>query len=244
VLDTDTAISLPAGCYDIAAYNYDTQYVLISGVPARETLLATTMEYSHHGSAFVKHYLDSLYQGKPILDYPDYMVHAYRPQFYHTNSGETLTLTPDSMVVSVDLTMRGFKNLDLCKEARMTIDNVPGRRYIGYDYKTADPSAVIFDGTIDKQEGTIKAKFFLFGKEPTDLPLQEHRLSLFLGIGQGHVCVPFYVTKSMSGFTTKDNRITIVSPDLEIDLKDFLTINGGIVVDVNEWKDVGQELIY
>lgn len=234
----DTVVQLVNGRYSLIAWNNDTEHVLVDNYSSSETAAATTGKYSAHGDKTMPKVLDSIYNNRRILDYPDYMVHANNANINIGNSdGQYINITPDSMVVTVEVILNGIKGLEHCHKIRCTIDNVAGKRYIAYPNKTDDNVIVMFDGIANKKDNCVTAKFFLFGTEPTQQEKLQHKLLCFFWITGNQIFIPIDVTKVVHNYRNK-KYMKIVTPELNIDLKDYIR-QGNTMMDVDA-EDWGQ----
>lgn len=242
VKNEPTVLSLPAGNYKVTAWNNDTEHVLTEGYGSKESLYATTMRYRSMGGYEMPKVVDSLFHGMPVLDYPDYMVHANEENFtLYEEPGQRLTLHPDSMVITVDIKARGIRGLEWVREARGSISNVAGTRFIGEDNLTKDTVVVMFECQCDFNDSTVTAHFWLFGMEPTGAKL-DHRIIFvfYFWLDNGKVYLPVDVTDIIREEQEKGKKdhIEIVLPELDINLKDYVTSKSAYSVDVDDWDDV------
>lgn len=240
VLNRDTTIELPAGIYDVTAWNNDMEHVITSTYTKQEATYATTGNYSPHGDANIPKALDSLYHGQRVLDYPDYMVHANRMLFELSEKDNIhrLVLAPDSMVVTVEVKLHGIAGLEWCRNIRGTINNVTGKRFMAYDNLTADTVAIMFDAQAHAEDSTVTAKFWVFGLEPTDLTSLQHKMIFFFWITGNQLYVPLDVTNIIARAKKDDTYVLIESPDLNIDLKDYVREGDtGWTVDAEDWDN-------
>lgn len=232
-------ISLPVGNYKVTAWNHDAVHVLTNGFGTRDLLTATTQQYLSRGMYDTPKVVDSLYHGQKILDYPDYMVHANVDSFTLEKDrvGQKLILHPDSMVVTVNLNIGGIRGLAEVLEARGSINNVAGRRYIAQDNFTEDSVVVIFDCNVLPETNTVKAKFYLFGLEPTDFPGLEHKIILYFWLNNGKVYIPLDVT-SLVAKAGRTKVLNVQVEDLNIDLREYVSSSSGYEVSVDEWDNI------
>ena len=240
VLNRDTVVEMPIGIYNVTAWNRDGVHTLTDGYSTQNTIYATTGPYSPHGNYVMPKVLDSLYKGLRVLDYPDYMVHTHKMGFelFKDNDQQVLNLSPDSMVVTVEVKLHGIAGLDHCKNVRATINNVAGMRFMSFDNLTRDRVAVMFDAKGHAEDSLVTAKFWVFGIEPTDMSADSYQMIMFFWMDAGQIYIPMDITKAMSAYTKEDKYILIESPDLDIDLRDYLNYDSGIVVDVNGWDNI------
>ena len=233
-------LNLPVGTYRVTAWNHDTEHVMTNGYGNRNMVSATTQQY-HSRSAFdTPKVVDSLYNGQTILDYPDYMVHANVETFILDAGPQEkhLTLHPDSMVITMTVNIGGVRGLSEVLEARGSINNVPGVRYIAKENLTKDSVVVIFDCEVDAEQNTVRAKFYLFGLEPTDFPGLEHKLVLYFWLRAGKVYIPIDVTNLFNKARQNGSGVEVNIPDLNIDLRDYITSSSGYEVTVDEWDNI------
>ena len=245
VLNKDTVIELVPGVYDVTAWNNDAEHVVTTGYSKQNTVNATTGNYSPHGDVRMPKVLDSLYMGQKILDYPDYMVHANKMQFElsATNDIHRLILSPDSMVVTVEVKLHGIRGLQYCHNIRGAINNVAGRRYMAYDNLTQDTVTVMFDGQKVEEDSMVTAKFWVFGIEPTDLTSLSHKLVMFFWVTGNQVFLPIDVTKIVARARQDDTYVLIETDDLNLNLEDFIRLGEtGISVDAEDWDET-EEII-
>ena len=232
-------LSLPIGTYKVTAWNHDTEHILTNCYGNRELVSATTQQYRSRGTFDTPKLVDSLYHGQTILDYPDYMVHANIEDFMIQSSVEEkkLILTPDSMVVTVDLSIGGVHGLQDVQEARGSINNVAGKRYIAKDNYTEDSVVVIFDCQCLPEDNTVKARFWLFGLEPTNYQNLNHRIILYFWLNAGKVYIPLDVTQLVA--KNRDaKKLNVHIEDLGIDLREYITSSSGYEVSVDEWDNI------
>ena len=240
VLNRDTTIELPAGTYDVTAWNNDTEHVITSTYAKQESAYATTGNYSPHGDVNIPKVLDSLYHGQKVLDYPDYMVHANRMQFELSEKDNIhrLVLAPDSMVVTVDMKLHGIAGLEWCNNIRGAINNIAGKRFMAYDNLTADTVTIMFDAQAHTADSTVTARFWVFGIEPSVLTRLQHKMIFFFWITGNQVYVPLDVTNIVARARMDKKYILIESQNLDIDLKNYVREGGTAwTVDAEDWDN-------
>ena len=247
VLNRDTVVELAPGLYDVTAWNNNTEHVITSGYSSQSTVNATTGNYSPHGDLNVPKVLDSLYHGQRVLDYPDYMVHANRQQFELTanNDIHRLVLAPDSMVVTVEVKLHGIRGLDYCRSVRGAINNVAGKRYIGYDNITTDTVTIMFDAQKVTEDSMVTAKFWIFGIEPTELTSLRHKMVMFFWITGNQVFVPIDVTNIIAKARQEDTYVLIETKDLNLNLEDYIRYgSAGMKVEAEDWDETEEIVLY
>lgn len=239
-----TKVELPVGRYDVVAWNNDTEHILTGGYGSFGSLYATTPSYSPHGSVLIPRVLDSLFHSQPVLDYPDYMVHAWQNGFEITDddSDQSLVLTVDSMVVTVDMEIRGVKGLDWCHAIRGALSNVAARRYFAYGNKTDELNAIMFDAYADIVGGVVRSRFWLFGFKPSDIATVSHQLVLFFWVTGAQVYLPIDVTPYLDAVDTDGGVIRIDLDGSNLDLTEYVRQGStGITVDAEDWQ-MGDEI--
>ena len=242
VLNKETELELPVGTYNVTTWNNNTEYVIYSIQGNREETYATTGSYSPHGNVQIPKVLDSLYNGQKVLDYPDYMVHANRMGFQLINDGaqQKLMLDVDSMVVTVEVKLKGVAGLEWCQNIRGAINNVAGKRLMAFPNATDEPVTIMFDGQSHASDNTVTAKFYVFGIEPTNITSLSHKMVFFFWLTGGQVFIPMDVTNAIHRYNREDKYVYIESPELDIDLRKYM-VNGdtGIIVDADDWEEGG-----
>ncbi len=244
VLNRDTVVELPAGTYDVLTWNNDIEHVYLSTYTNRLQTHATTGNYSPHGDIRIPSILDSLYAGQRILDYPDYMVHGSRETFELSlnDNTHTLVMTPDSMVVTVEVRLHGIKGLQWCNNIRAAVNNVAGKRYIAPDCLTEDTVTVMFDAVPVVEDSLVTAQFWVFGLEPSDLKNLSHKMTFFFWITGNQVFLPVDITKIIARTKEEDDHILIDIDDVKLNLADYVRQGeSGWQVDAEDWAD-GEEI--
>lgn len=237
VLNRDTVIQVPAGTYNIVAWNKDILYARTNGYTSHNTIYATTGPASPHGNYQIPVVLDSLFPGMQVLDYPDYMVHGYEMGKEIIKEQENrVIISPDSMVVTVDVKLHGIAGLEYCNSIRGCINNLAGKRYVSFDNLTEDRVAMMYDANFSSADSTVTAYFWIFGLHPTDTHVSEHKMVMFFWLKGVKVYIPIDITKACAAYTNEDKHILIESPDLKIDLKEYIhQVGGGFDVSVDGW---------
>ncbi len=247
VLNRDTVIELPAGIYDVTAWNNDTEHIITSTYTKQKAAYATTGNYSPHGDVNVPKVLDSLYHSQRVLDYPDYMVHANKDLFELSTRDniQSLVLNPDSMVVTVEVKLHGIAGLEWCHNIRGAVNNIAGKRFMAYDNLTADTVTIMFDAQAHAADSTVTAKFWVFGIEPTDLSFLSHKMIFFFWITGNQVYIPLDVTKAFAKVTKENSYLHIESQDLGVDLKDYVRQGDtGWTIDAEDWDNTEEIPLY
>ncbi len=247
VPSTASTLELPAGRYKVTAFNNDIEHVLTDGYGSQMEMYAKTPKARPHGVSGTPIIIDSLYGGQTVMDYPDYMTHVTGYDFTLNvdEEGQRLTLTPDSMVVTVMVRVAGIKGLSHVKEVRGSINNVAGTRLIAQDNITRDTAAVIFNCRADASENTVQARLYVFGVEPTANRGLLHTLILYFWMEHGtKVYIPVDVTKILAAVSSEDKYVFIDIPDVGIDLEKYDTGKNTFNTEVEEWKDEHVELSF
>lgn len=234
-------VDLLPGAYSVVAWNNDCEHNIIEDFTIRDSAYATTGPYSAHGNVQIPNVLDSIYHGQRVLDYPDYMVHANIDRFSVQDrvNNQVMTLTPDSMVITVDVKLTGLKGLEHCRAIRGAINNVAEKRYISYPNKTEGNVAMMFDAYPNLTDSCVNAQFCLFDTEQPNPDDEEHKMVFFFWITGNQIFVPVDVTNAIQkarALNTKYMELEV--PVNDIDLKDYIILGGsGIIVDAEDWME-------
>lgn len=240
ITNDETEIELPVGHYDVTSWNNDIEHVITDGFELQTSLYATTGNYSPHGNAAIPKVLDSLYNGQRVLDYPDYMVHANRLDFVLEDNGKgnILTLTPDSMVVTMEIRLKGIAGLEWCRNCRGAINNIAAKRLMAYSNLTQELATIMYDGKWNAADSTVTAQFWIFGIEPSEMSQLQHKVVFFFWLDGGQVFLPLDVTNSVARHSKDEKYILIESPQLDIDLKKYMKNGGtGMQVTADDWEE-------
>lgn len=237
-------VQLPAGIYDVVAWNNDTEHVLTDKYGSQKTLHVTTPTYNSRGTFDTPSVLDSIYNGQRVLDYPDYMVHSINPEeeILYGVPSQKITLVPDSMVITVEYKIHGIAGLSWVKQARGAVNNVAGKRFIAYDNLTEDAVAVMFDCSYNAEDSLLYGKFYVFGIEPTELNNLTHKMVFFFWMDAGKVYLPIDVTKIFANYRKDQTKIVIDIPSLNIDLRDYVSTKNTFDIDIDKWDDVNIDI--
>jgi len=242
VPSSGSEISLPPGNYNVSAWNKDTEHVLTSGYGQRMSLYATTPKWDTVEKRYDPAYMvDSLFN-QPVMDWPDYMVHANCENFtLRLNQlGQRLTMTPDSMVVDFSFTVKNILGLELVEECRAAINNAAGKRYIAEKNHTEDSVAVVFKCKADSVSQTIHAEILLFGYQPSEaLLVMKHKMVMFFWTPYGNIYLPLDISKSVQKAIDENTTSVDIEIDLEgLNLRDLLGLKESTFdVGVDDWKD-------
>lgn len=232
-----STVYITPGEYNITTWNNDGIHVYYNGYERRTNINAITPEFNPQNTPGIRSLLDSLYPGRKILDYPDYMVHANKLNIkVEENKPQTIVLTPDSMVVTVDVNIGGIAGLELVRNVKGAIGNIAGRRYMAYENRVTDPSTVIFSAQSNAADSTVTAHFWVFGLEPEELQGSEHKATLFFWTTGGNIFIDIDITELIRKYGKDTKYLTIDIPDLDIDLKEY--IRNGWTIDIEDWDDV------
>ena len=230
-------IYITPGEYNITAWNNDGSHVYFNGYSRQEEINATTPVFNPQSGLGILQLLDSLYPGQKVLDYPDYMVHGNLLGVKVENSNpQKIVVTPDSMVVTVDVNIGGIAGLEMVRQVKGVIGNVAGRRYMAYENRITDPSTVIFAARSNAADSTVTAHFWVFGLEPEELEGSEHKATLFFWTTGGNVFIEIDISDLIRKVGKDANILSIDIPDLDIDLRDY--IHNGWDLNIDDWDNV------
>ena len=237
------SIQIPIGLYDVVAWNNDTEHVICDKYNSQQTLYATTPEYQPRGTFDTRTVLDSIYNGQKVLDYPDYMVHAIEREIpVSIGNTQKITLTPDSMVITINYKLHGVGGLSWVKQIRGAVNNVAGKRYIAQDNATSDDVAIMFDCQYNAEDSLIYGSFYVFGIEPTDMRNLSHKMVFFFWMDAGKIFIPIDVTKIFQECSLNNKEINIEIPSLQIDLRDYISSKSTFDVNIDEWDDLNIDI--
>ena len=237
-----TNCRIPAGKYYITAYNNDTENIIIQQMNDRDNMKATTFNYAR-GQQEKPSVIDSIYNYQPVLDCPDYMVHAVANNYHEievtTGENKTITLFPDSMIVKVNFKLKEIKGLDWVRECRGSLNNVAGKRYVTPENVTEDSVAVMFDCNFNPEENTVYGSFYVFGLYPSNSTIVlSHKMVMYFWMNNGQIFLPLDVTEAINKAGQEGSDVTIEINDLDINLKDYVSTPNTFDIDVDEWTDV------
>lgn len=237
--NTTSKVTLPAGRYNVVAWNNDTEHVLVDGYYSKTYLHATTQQRTPDNAGAFVSVVDSIYDGQQLLDYPDYMVHAMYDgvEVGKETEGQTITLHPDSMVVTVDVIVRGVAGLGWANEIRGTLNNLSGRRFIAQDNITEEPVALLFDCARHINDSTVTARFYAFGIQPLEGQVLPHKMVLLFWMSGSHVFLPVDVSPQVAKYSANDRHVVIEVPNLGIDLRDYIHTQGAFDLQVEDWPE-------
>lgn len=244
VLNRDTVVQIPTGTYNVTAWNSDHTHVYIPRYAPQKSVYATTLDIATNNMYALPNILDSIYDGQKVLDYPDYMTHANKTLFEITKSStlQELDLDMDSMVVAVDIQLKGIKGLELCKRVKGTINNCASKRFIAHDNLTEECATVAFDMQV-QGDSLLTAHCYIFGTEPTGQRNLNHKMLLFFWLKNGRVYIPIDVTEVFAATDSDSNRLVIKSDNININLYDYLQ-NSSMVVDIDEWDNTSNDISF
>lgn len=233
---------IPAGNYNITAWNTDTEHVLIKNISDRDKINASTTTF-YTSSADPSAVLDSLYYGQDIYNTPEYMTHATKELFTVVPEVQyqPLTLTPDSMCVAIDYRIHGIAALHLAKQVRAAVNNVTKTRLITPELATKDTCVVMSDCLTSISDSIVHGRFFVFGMEPEDFQLMEHSMTLFFWMENKNIFYPIKINKCLRPYRREDNIIYLEIPDIGLDLRKYAA-SGSFDVNVNEWDEIDKEI--
>lgn len=245
-------IHLPIGNYNMVAWNNDGEHVMTDGYDQQRTLYATTQSLASQEGLMPK-VVDSLEINKDIRDYPDYLTHYVAENFnvIRTEDGDSniVMIHPDSMVIRVDVKVRGIGGLTWIKQAKGIITDVAAKRYLSYDRMTEDTCAVIFDCNWKEKDSLVYTTFYIFDKydnlhKVKDYTTEKRQyMYLFFWLDVGNVYIPLNISKYLAARKDEDKLIVIDIPSLGIDLRNFISSDSGFFISVDEWEgeyiDVG-----
>ena len=238
--NNNSFIELPAGNYEVLAWNNDTEHVYTEGYDRITSAYATTGQFSPHGDVKMANVLDSIFHGQSILDYPDYMVHAYCADLsvLPNEDDQFLTLMPDSMVTAIEIRLQGISGLEWCRGIRGGINNVAAKRRMAFDDYTEKPTVIMFDGEWEAKDSLVTAHFWVFGMEPTDMKKIPHKMVFFFWLDGGQVFIPIDISQTMEEVHQDEHHVVIEKSGLDIDLRRFMKDGDtGMKITAEDWEN-------
>ena len=235
--NNDTTVMVLPGSYKISAWNNDASHVYFNGYNYLDSINATTPTFNPQNSQALKGLLDSLFPGHLVLDYPDYMVHANnRNVNIEWYDQRTVTLVPDSMVVTVDVDIHGIGGLEIVRSIRGAITNVAGKRYMAYHNRTTTPATVLFEARGNAADSTVTGRFWVFGLRPEEIPKGEHEAALFFWTTNGNVFINWDITDLVNKADKNDMILKLEVKDMGIDIRDIVP-EQGLNIDIEGWNN-------
>lgn len=244
VFNKQTLLSdFPTGTYNVTLWNTDTEHNVVENFGKRNNLLATA-PVLYTALNMPISVLDSIYNGQSIYDTPDYMVHANETMFTVEKDEENqlLTLHPDSLVVDIEYRIHGVAGLQIAKDVKATLNNIAMKRFIAYDNSTKDTCVVMTNCKFNKEDSLIYGSFYVYGIHPTDMKNVHHKMILFFWLESKNIYIPIDITNAMQSYSVDDKKILIDIPNLDIDLRKYVSGSGSFNVDVDSWEDVNIDI--
>lgn len=230
-------VALPSGTYKMTAFNNDTEHVFVNNQIDHNGIFATTSASLTRTIVDAETLLDSIYSQK-ILDYPDYMVHTSSEEVIIKGDRQTVTLTPDSMVVRVDFRVDGVTGLEHVQQIKAVMGNIAGKRFVTPDDVVQDTCAVLFDCGWDADNNSISAQFHVWSVLPNYKEQDGQKLTLLIWMKDSKVYLPIDLTDIYRGFRKNDLVFDINIKDTNINLNEFLPAQSGFEIDITEWEDI------
>ena len=234
----DTTLLAPEGTWRMTAWNNDPTHVVYDQYGRCDSLNVTSTDpFTNFNSRFLEQILDSIFPNHVIKDYPDYMVHDNKDVVnIAQNKENVITVKPDSMVTTVNITARGIKGLDMVKMTKGALSNVAGKRYIAHPNKTTQRVTVLFDADPHPNDDTVTATFWVFALEPEQEKNIQHHAALFFWTTQGQAFVKLDVTDLVHNAMKQGTDINL-ELNLDVDIKELFNYDG-FDVDIDEWNKV------
>lgn len=240
----DTTVMVNAGQFNVTAWNGALDVTSVESFENRLNVNAVAPKYQIFNSPRYEQLLDSIFEGQQIIEYPDYMVHATAENIFVDvlNERQRVVIRPDSMVITMNIQIKGIKGLDKCRQVRGALNNVAGRRYISYEKKTVTPSTVMFDATINEKDSTVTASFWVFDLKPTEelKDMSKKKVVIFFWLITGQVYYAFDATNAFADAVQKNKAVLDIKiEDINLDLNDYLQSADAFIVSSEGWSDGG-----
>ena len=248
VFNRKTTVRIPQGEYAVTAWNNDMQHVAIGDSEQRQRLHATTLPLDTRTQEDPPTVIDSIFAGQRLYDYPDYMIHdnVERLELYKDSKEmPVLTLRPDSMVIAVNVHIRGIKGLAWCSRIKGAQNNIYGKRYIAYNDRQEETVAMMFECGYDKDEETVYASYYIFGLSDAEdrETVVPDQIVLFFWLPKTNFFYPIDISDQIAKYRNREvSKIDIYIEDLDLDLRDYLGGKSMFNLNIEDWKDIDVDM--
>lgn len=239
-------VELPEGVYDVYTWNNDGENVYEQNLVDRHSVFLTTdlSGFLAVGDDDQKStsIIDSIYNGQKLRAAADYTVSGIVNNFHvdPLTSRQTVTLSCDSLVKRVNITIKGVGGLGFVSMIKGTLNNVAEEVRVE-DGMVNDSVAVNFDCNWNTKEMTVTASFHVWDIQPSDAELS-HKLVLFFWMDDAKVFYPIDITKEVQEAYQKGGRIYNISKEVDINVRQGLGNDGGFDLKFDDWNDVEIEI--
>lgn len=239
-------VELPEGVYDVYTWNNDGENVYEQNLVDRHSVFLTTdlSGFLAVGDDDQKStsIIDSIYNGQKLRAAADYTVSGIVNNFHvdPLTSRQTVTLSCDSLVKRVNITIKGVGGLGFVSMIKGTLNNVAEEVRVE-DGMVNDSVAVNFDCNWNTKEMTVTTSFHVWDIQPSDAELS-HKLVLFFWMDDAKVFYPIDITKEVQEAYQKGGRIYNISKEVDINVRQGLGNDGGFDLKFDDWNDVEIEI--
>lgn len=264
--DSGGYVRLPAGDYQVIAYNVDTETVIENDDDNYGNFSLTTQSYDveitnedesdkHSGismarSLFGANVPKGRDEGKFLLyDSPEWtcICHADAFNVETSNSSspdktKTLTLHATTAVCVVDLIAEGIEGVEYATMVRGTLSGIAAGRFVADDCPTSDPGMVSFVANVDREEKVIKARFYVWDFQPIDNPDVKQYLNLYIWSNTGNYYMSADVTDVMNGAGIAELTLANVRLKLQLTIMEVDEGNSGFKPQLDEWEEQNSEI--
>ena len=271
VSGTGGYIRLPQGTYNVLAYNVDTENVIEVESDYWDTFMLTTPgedveeeevtnEESSTRMIFRTVLGNKLPKGEHEAtfryhDAPEWtcVARAYQVEVPlkkehedvstdNTNKNAILTLTPEPVVYTVNVTINGVEGLSRVATARGTLSGVSAGMYPGLGHSSSEACFVLFNTRVSQANGVITGQFYVWDPRPFGDEDTHQYLNVYIWANSGNFYVSADITEQIkeAAKVGKTDATIDLSLTTEMDLTQGATGDSGFEPSVNNWEQVHQ----
>lgn len=265
--DTGGYVRIPAGDYQVIAYNIDTENVIEEFDNNYNDFRLTTQGYeveiepeeeeaqnktgiSMSRSLFGSKVPKGRGEGNFLLyDSPEWTCVCRTALFKvatsnssNTNNENPLTLRATTAVCIVDLTVEGIEGVEYATMVRGTLSGIAAGKYAADGSPTSDPGMVSFVGNIDREAKVIKARFYVWDFQPSYNPDMRQYMNLYIWSNTGNYYMSADVTEVMNGAESAELTLANVKLKLKLTIMEVDEGNSGFKPIIDEWEEQYSEI--
>lgn len=263
-------VRLPAGNYQVIAYNIDTENILEISDDDYDNFELTTQSYvveeesnsekqettiSYSRSLFGVSVPKGRGEGEFLLyDTPEWTCMSKMDQFQVKSGPSTplvktravsdnaLTLHASTAVCVVDLVVVGIEGVEYASMVRGTLSGIAAGKYLASNNPTSCAGMVSFTGNIDRENKVIRARFFVWDFVPADSPDMRQYMNLYIWSNTGN----YYMSADVTDVLANAEQAQVTHVDVRLKLE--LTImevdegNSGFKPQLNEWEEQSSDI--